>query len=643
MLSKYGLKGKLVVLLSLPISCIIFLSVIGIFKNVQVLLETQSIKTLAKLSTHSSALVHELQKERGVSAGFLGSNGQQFQTQLPKQQQETTRKLLELRQYLRDFDQNSFDGALAPYLKEATGLLDRLDETRQKVQKLDISVSDSVAYYSKLNKVFLDMIASMANITNITEAANQLSGYANYLQSKERAGIERAVLSGVFGAGSFKGREGLYRRLIELVNTQENYLNVAWVFLNDEQQNRYKKIATSEEFALTEKMRRTALDGMNAENLGVDAEYWFNTQTRKINLLKEVEDTLSRDLVEMAERIAWKTIISFTVLFVLGFVLLLATLIMAVTITRTLVKSVGTVMENLYSSSNQTLSASMQIAASSHDLADGSSQQAASQEEISSTVEQINSTTRSNADNSLEVEKLVQQASVSTKKGVEAMKRMVVAINEIKDSSDKTARIINTIDEIAFQTNLLALNAAVEAARAGAAGVGFAVVAEEVRNLAQRSAEAAKTTSEIIVSSQEKADTGVQVGLEVDESLEDVNTIITDVTQLINEVAQSSSEQARGLEQLSIALSQIEKVTQANAANAEENSASSEELTSQAQVLMDVVNDLGVIIFGETGSRLREMLFKRQGNGGQKTDAEDDQMPPVKHSSKGTAGNYLQA
>ncbi|MDH5752501.1 MAG: methyl-accepting chemotaxis protein, partial [Deltaproteobacteria bacterium] len=401
--------------------------------------------------------------------------------------------------------------------------------------------------------------------------------------------------------------------------------------------------ATSEEFALTEKMRRTALDGMNAENLGVDAEYWFNTQTRKINLLKEVEDTLSRDLVEMAERIAWKTIISFTVLFVLGFVLLLATLIMAVTITRTLVKSVGTVMENLYSSSNQTLSASMQIAASSHDLADGSSQQAASQEEISSTVEQINSTTRSNADNSLEVEKLVQQASVSTKKGVEAMKRMVVAINEIKDSSDKTARIINTIDEIAFQTNLLALNAAVEAARAGAAGVGFAVVAEEVRNLAQRSAEAAKTTSEIIVSSQEKADTGVQVGLEVDESLEDVNTIITDVTQLINEVAQSSSEQARGLEQLSIALSQIEKVTQANAANAEENSASSEELTSQAQVLMDVVNDLGVIIFGETGSRLREMLFKRQGNGGQKTDAEDDQMPPVKHSSKGTAGNYLQA
>ncbi|MDH5752167.1 MAG: nitrate- and nitrite sensing domain-containing protein, partial [Deltaproteobacteria bacterium] len=252
------------------------------------MLETQSIKTLAKLSTHSSALVHELQKERGVSAGFLGSNGQQFQTQLPKQQQETTRKLLELRQYLRDFDQNSFDGALAPYLKEATGLLDRLDETRQKVQKLDISVSDSVAYYSKLNKVFLDMIASMANITNITEAANQLSGYANYLQSKERAGIERAVLSGVFGAGSFKGREGLYRRLIELVNTQENYLNVAWVFLNDEQQNRYKKIATSEEFALTEKMRRTALDGMNAENLGVDAEYWFNTQTRKINLLKEV-------------------------------------------------------------------------------------------------------------------------------------------------------------------------------------------------------------------------------------------------------------------------------------------------------------------------------------------------------------------
>ncbi len=174
------------------------------------------------------------------------------------------------------------------------------------------------------------------------------------------------------------------------------------------------------------------------------------------------------------------------------------------------------------------------------------------------------------------------------------------AISAIKQSSDQTASIMKTIDEIAFQTNLLALNAAVEAARAGEAGAGFAVVADEVRALALRSAEAAKETAQLIEKSQQNADNGVSVADEVNTILTRIVDGINQVSQLAQQISDASSDQAEGVNQINIAVQEMDKVTQANAAVSEQSSAASEELSGQARELDELVRKLADVVGGGT-------------------------------------------
>jgi methyl-accepting chemotaxis protein len=181
------------------------------------------------------------------------------------------------------------------------------------------------------------------------------------------------------------------------------------------------------------------------------------------------------------------------------------------------------------------------------------------------------------------------------------MEEMARAIEKIKASSDETAQIIKTIDEIAFQTNLLALNAAVEAARAGDAGKGFAVVAEEVRNLAQRSAGAAKDTAEKIKQSKTLADQGVLVSSQVGSALTKIREHAVHSADLAKEIAASSKEQSVAIDQVNSAVGELDKVTQQNSAAAEESSAASEELTAQAATLDEVVVELSRLVYGRGG------------------------------------------
>jgi len=264
--------------------------------------------------------------------------------------------------------------------------------------------------------------------------------------------------------------------------------------------------------------------------------------------------------------------------------------------------SIQAIASDLDAAANQTLGASQQVSGSSQSLASGASQQAASLEETSSTLEEISQLTKQNAAHTAEVERMVVDASENAKKGDKAMDVMMTRIGAIKDSSDKTANIIKTIDEIAFQTNLLALNAAVEAARAGDAGRGFAVVAEEVRNLALRSAQAAKDTSGLIEESRQRAGEGVTSSGEVQTLLREILKAVTSMRAVAQEVTQASQEQTRGMEQISKAMAQMEGVTQSSAANAEENAAASEELSSQAASLTTIVRQLTGIITGQAAA-----------------------------------------
>ena len=263
-------------------------------------------------------------------------------------------------------------------------------------------------------------------------------------------------------------------------------------------------------------------------------------------------------------------------------------------INRVLSAAVG----EMTSGTQQVASASNQVATSAQALSQGATEQAASLEETSASMEEMASMTRKNADNSQTAAGLMAGVDSRVQESNRTLGDMVTAMTGIQESSQQVAKIIKTIDEIAFQTNILALNAAVEAARAGEAGMGFAVVADEVRNLAQRSAQAARDTAGLIEESITKAQDGTRRVEQAVAAIAAITESVVAVKTMVEEVSDASRQQTQGIDQVSQAIAQMEKVTQTTAATAEESAAASEELNAQADTAMDVVNRLQALIGG---------------------------------------------
>ncbi|MDD5249773.1 MAG: methyl-accepting chemotaxis protein [Rhodocyclaceae bacterium] len=854
-----NLKNKLLVLVLIPLLCLLLFAVRTVAEKNSQVREMNALADLATVSARIGALVHELQKERGMSAGFIGSKGANFAAELPRQREEVTKRQAELDRQLAAFDAAAYGGGLQEYLAAAGKLLSDLAATRKAVTAFDIGAPQAIAYYTNTIGALLAVVGQTASLSGDADVTRLAAAYDALLQAKESAGLERAVLSNVMGADKFT--PDMLVRFLSVSASEDTWLKVFQVYASPDQAGFFKRKLAGPAVDEVRRIKQAALEKMNEPSLAMDAKYWFAKSTERIDLLKDVENRLAADLTETAERlqreahrlvVVYMTLSMFAILLtafaafrlirgILGQIggepadavriaraiaggkldndidlrpgdsesllcnmksmqaqlrdrieaervtananlririaldnvstgvmiadsarhviyanksvqgilkgaetgmrqrlpqfdadrlvgvsldafhddpaqqarlfdtltgthaakLMLGDRHMTVTanpvvneqgdrlgtvaewldrtdevrveeevqhivaaaargefdaridtqdkegffaklgeeinmlldntqqalnatsevldlvahgdLTRTIDRNYHGILGRLKDDTNTTVerlrqvvgrikeaadaidTASREIAAGNQDLSSRTEEQASSLEETASSMEQLNATVKQNAENARQANELAGSSNELAVRGGEMVKRVVATMSEIQDSSHKIADIIGVIDSIAFQTNILALNAAVEAARAGEQGRGFAVVATEVRNLAQRSATAAKEIKTLIAASVSKVEGGARLVQEAGSTMDGVVTSFQRVAALVTEIANASREQSSGIEQVTQAVGQMDEATQQNAALVEQAAAAAESLEEQASSLVQEVGSFRLV------------------------------------------------